>query len=110
MTSEYVDYIPKKCELNCDAPNIPGNYLKPFKINTHTRQNPVGNLRFMKPNENIYNYTDNSYKSIARPPHVNLNLLASSINTNKKSGILHISMTTRMKEKYVTYIYYKPVI
>lgn len=101
--------MPKKCELNCDAPVVPGNYQKPYDINLQTQQTRLGNPNYLKRNKKNNPSTDSSYTSISKAPHVNLNLLCTDLNTNEKSGLMNIAITTRIKEKYVTYVYYKPI-
>jgi hypothetical protein len=94
-----------------DAPNIPSNYQKPFNINTKTRQDKFGNPSSLNLLYNTKHYYlgDSSYKRIAIPPHVNLNLLYTSVNSSKKNGYLSVSTTMRVKNKFATYIYYKPL-
>jgi hypothetical protein len=104
-----MQFMPKKCELNVDAPDVPENYGKPYNIDTQTRQTTIGNKQYLKMKNKSYNYSDASYKSIARAPHVSLNLLYTDVTSHRKSGILKIGISTRIQEKHVTYIYYKPI-
>ena len=103
-----MQFLPKKCELNVDAPDVPENYPKPYNINTQTRQTAIGNEKYLTIDNISCDYSNSSYKKIARAPHVNLNILSTYVRTEKNSGLLSIGITTRIKEKHVTFIYYKP--
>jgi hypothetical protein len=104
----YGGYIPNKKDLNCDAPNTPSNFLKPFNIETQSFQNSIGNENYFNPNDVFFDENKSS-KRIAQPPHVNLNLLYSNVNSNKKDSSLKISTTSRVGNKFVTIVYYKPI-
>jgi hypothetical protein len=49
-----------------------------------------------------------SCKAIAKPPHVNLNMIYTNINTDKRDSSLKISTTGRVGNKFVTVVYYSP--
>jgi hypothetical protein len=68
----YSEYIPKKHEMNTEAPGVPHHYQSQFNINNNTRQMNIGNLDFLQLSE-IYDSSENSsFKNITIPPHINL--------------------------------------
>jgi len=67
----YGEIVPSKCELNCDAPLIPYQYVKIFNIDKISNQDNIGNndnfcayLNLVKVEEN------SSYMRIYPPPHI----------------------------------------
>lgn len=51
----------------------------------------------------------NSMESLSTPPHINVNHLKTNIYSKKKDTYLKVGTTTRVLNKYVTTIYYKPI-
>lgn len=49
-----------------------------------------------------------SCKSIAKPPHVKLNMLYINIHSDKRDSSFKISSTSRVGNKFVTLVYYCP--
>lgn len=107
--SDYSTSIPKKTDLNVDAPAVPYNYIKPFNIETQSHQTQIGNKDYLNIPHYFSECENNSYRNIASPPHVNLNLLYSNINANKRDSVINVSSTMRVRNKFVTYIYYNPI-
>jgi hypothetical protein len=70
--SDYNEYIPKKNELNTDAPNIPHHYAKSFNIDNNTFQHQIGNKDYLIFTDKNLCSENNSFKGITVPPHVNL--------------------------------------
>lgn len=115
LLKDYSNLIPKKSDLNCDAPLIPGNYKKPFDIVTQSLQKTLGISEYII-TKNVREFTNNhtenrSCKTIATPPHVNLNLVYTNVQLkkrNKNNNVINISTTARFRNKFTTMVYYKP--
>lgn len=64
--------VPKKNDLNTDAPIVPLHYQNIFNINNNTLQKEIGNSDFLKFNGISHSNENNSYINISPPAHVNL--------------------------------------
>jgi len=102
----YSNYYPPKNQLNLNAPSISNQYSNSFNLDNNTKQNEIGKNIFMKHNEHNLLSENNSYKKIFITPHINLNHLISRSIYNKYSILS--SMTRRIRDKYSTFVYYKP--
>jgi hypothetical protein len=69
---EYSDYIPRKDEMNLDAPNVPPHYSYFFNIDCNSQQKFIGNPNFL--NYSILNSINenSSFKDISQILHANL--------------------------------------
>lgn len=67
----YDEIVPRICELNCDAPTIPYQYVKIFNIKNISNQLYLGNsddinFHFIKNSKE----ENSSYFKIGTPPHI----------------------------------------
>lgn len=69
---EYNEYIPKKSELNTDAPIVPLHYSKSYFIDNNTTQMNIGMPEFLIFNDRNNFSENNSFKNVTNPPHINL--------------------------------------
>jgi hypothetical protein len=72
LLTDYSEYIPKKNELNTDAPFVPHHYAENFDIDHFTRMEHIGNVSFLNFSDRNHFSENNSFKSISIHPHVNL--------------------------------------
>ena len=106
----YSDYFPSKSELNTDAPPLSQHYISSFNLNHNSRQHLLGNKKFYKSSEKHLLSDNNSFKHISHPPHVNLNhILSKYIVRVKKGNAVLESCTCRVRHKFTTVIYYRPL-
>ena len=108
---EYINDYLKKNNANIDAPKLPINYNIEFLVDNSTNQSKIGEKGFMKKKDiDIYNKNE-EYKKIARIPHDKLSHLVINKNfyINKDDKNYNkISITQRIKHKYLTVIYIYP--
>ena len=102
----YSNFYPPKSQLNLNAPSIPNQYSNSFNLDNNTKQNELRKNNYLKHNEHNLLSENNSYKKIFITPHINLNHLISRSLYNKYSILS--SMTRRIRDKYSTFVYYKP--
>ena len=108
-TEAYPSQIPAKNDLYVEALLCPSNYQDYFNINHLSNQHLLGKEEFFqKENESVFYDNNNSSRKISVPPHVNLNHLCSA-KINHRKGVLYTSMPQRVRNKFCTIIYYKPV-
>ncbi len=108
--NEYNCHIPKKEEMNFDAPNVPYQYALPYNIDFYTKQNKIGKMNFINSYERNLLSENNSYKNIMVFPHVNLNhscLCCEKIDND--CNFMKSAFSYRFKHKFLTIIYYTPV-
>ena len=105
---DYSQFYPQKTELNTDAPPIPQHYANSFNIDYNTRQHLIGNSKYLNRTEQNLLSENNSFKQIAKPPHVNLNHLHSKNITGLKFNSVLALCTSRLRNKFTTVIYYRP--
>ena len=104
------DYL-KKNNTNINAPQLPINYNFEFRIDNCTNQSKIGEKNYMKKND-IDTYNENKeYKRIQRIQHDKLSHLIINenlyINKNQKN-YNKMSVTKRIKHKFLTIIYITP--
>jgi hypothetical protein len=104
----YNSLIPTKNDLYVDALLCPTNYKEYYNINHISNQHAIGKEEYFVKEDNPIFYDNSSYRSISVPPHIFLNHL-SSAKVNNRKGILFNSSSQRVRNKYCTIIYYKPV-
>ena len=102
------EYLTKNNE-NTNAPKIPINYNIDFNIDDFTNQVEIGENEYIK-NNNKSN-SNEEYKIITNIPHdklshifINNNIYKKEINNNYNK----ISVTQRIKHKFLTLIYFTP--
>ena len=104
----YSNYYPKRGDLNTDAPPAPQHYIKSFNIDHNTRQNLLGKNKYLNRTEQNLLSENNSFKQIAKMPHVNLNHLHSKNISGQNINSVLSSCTSRVRNKFTTIIYYCP--
>ena len=104
------DFLDKN-KTNINAPKLPINYNIEFLVDNFTKQSEIGEKNFVK-KKDIDTYNKNEdYKKIARMPHDKLSHLAINKNLflNKDDKNYNkISVTQRVKHKFLTIIYISP--
>ncbi len=105
---EYNCYIPKKNDMNSDAPNIPLHYANPYNIDNNTHQSIIGNNKYFEWQEKNLLSENNSYKNILIYPHVNLNHTCLCCNENFQFNYIRTATSQRFKNKCLTVIFYSP--
>ena len=105
---EYNCYVPKKNDMNSDAPNIPLHYANPYNIDNNTHQSIIGNKKFFEWQEKNLLSENNSYKNILIYPHVNLNHTCLCCDENFQFNYLRTATSQRFKNKCLTVIFYSP--
>lgn len=106
---EYGSYYPGKLELNTDAPGVPLKfYSNLFNIDLNTKQWIIGNKSFLHKEENNILSENNSFKSLARCPHISIYHLIYQYNNPSKISFEVVCQTSRLRHKMLSYVYYKP--
>lgn len=129
LTDEsYNSQFPTKKDLHVDSITCPDNYKQSYSLSGISHRYNMGRTKYMQSSEmkKVSNTVNNSYSSVPVPSHVNLNHLSVDSGRelkNKKSTSLSNSLvclhksnltittssTQRVRNKFVTIIYYKPV-
>jgi len=104
----YSEKVPDDTFFNTEAPVVPIHYFKPFDINSNSRQKTLENPKFLRcdKDEDSFGDENNSTRSIATPPHINLDHL--STRQLVENEVLVISSIFRRKSKFFTVLYYTP--
>jgi hypothetical protein len=92
--NEYCNYVPKISEMNCGAPVLPIFFNHPFKLSSNANE--------------IEPFTK-TYLKIFSPPHINIYHFLTYIHTRRNDKSIKVSCVSRVKNKYITIIYYKPL-
>ncbi len=108
--SNYNFIFPSKKDLYVEATNVPDNYTDPHNINSYSKQYLLGTPEFLiLQDRQIFN-ENSSYKSIQIPPHINLNHLCNiPYRNNSNNNVLITSSVQRVRNKFLTLVYYKPI-
>ena len=107
----YSNYIPNKDELKENIPELPIQYKSCININLYSNQNKIGNNKFIRVREKNILSDNISFKNIGiiyhdQVNHLNLNNKQFTNNNKYKNSIT--SVTSRYRDKYTTFVYYKP--
>ncbi len=105
-TGNYLSQIPRKIDMNVDAVLCPDNYKYLYNIDFMSNQELLGKHEYIN-NKLVYGQGNTSFLPISIPPHVDLNHICNKKINNKK-GVLITSSSQRVKNKYLTVIYYNP--
>lgn len=106
----YKSEFPNRKDLHVDATSCPENYKYSYSIINSSHRKPVGKPDYLKPKDQSCLTENASYISIAIPPHINLNhLCLKPSETPQKSQTIVTSTTQRVRNKFLTIIYCKPV-
>ena len=108
---EYKSEYLTKDKSNINAPKIPVNYSPGFNLDNCTNQNKFGEEEYIiKANNNKYNI-NKDFKIIANIPHDQLSHLCINqklyINNNE-NNYNTLSVTQRIKHKFLTIVYISP--
>ena len=105
---KYSQIFPKKNKLNNYAPDVPYSYNYMYNLDVISSQKFIGKMKYYEPKENNILGDNCSYKKIGVLPAVELNHIHS--NTLIISGNRTLcSSFTRYRNKFITFLYYKPI-
>ena len=106
------EYLSQKNNINVNAPKIPNNYNINFNIDKNTKQKNIGEEEYMKDLCKTKYKKNESYKEILTISHdkllhliINENIYEMEKN-NKKYN--EISITERLRHKFLTTVYFFP--
>ena len=102
---KYSVYYPKKKDYSRIAPDIPYSYNYKFNLDLNTKQINIGRNKFNE-NENDLMSGNYSYKKINVLPLVELNHIHSKENNANKTNMC--SLFFRYRNKFTSFLYYKP--
>ena len=105
---KYSRKYPKRKNLNNNAPSVPYSYNYNYNIDIISSQKTIGKKKYYEPKENNILGDNCSYKKIEVLPSVEINHIHSN-NSNISDQIVSCSSLTRYRNKFVTFLYYKPV-
>ena len=112
----YSNYIPNRDELKENIPELPIQYKSCININLYSNQNKIGNKKFIFIREKNILSDNISFKNIGiiyhdQVNHLNLNnkqFNKQFISNNNKYKNIITSVSSRYRDKYTTFVYYKP--
>ena len=108
----YSNYIPNKDELKNKIPKLPIQYKSCININLSSKQNSIGNNKFIKIHEKNILSDNISFKNIQNVNHELIDHLNINNNQFKKNNRIHecniYSVSSRYRQKFTTFVYYKP--
>ena len=105
---KYSQIFPKKKKLNNYAPDIPYSYNYMYNLDIINSQKSIGKIKYYEPKENNILGDNCSYKKIGVRPAVELNHIHSNTLVVSGNTIL-CSSFTRYRNKFITFLYYKPI-
>lgn len=107
----YTNYIPNKDEMKEKIPELPIQYKSCININLFSNQNNIGNKKFIRIRERNILSDNFSFKNIEIIHHDQINHLNLNnkqfINKNNIYKNIISSVTSRYRNKYTTFVYYK---
>ena len=108
----YSNYIPNRDELKEKIPELPIQYKSCININLYSNQNKIGNKKFIFIREKNILSDNISFKNIGiiyhdQVNHLNLNNKQFISNNYQYKNII-TSVSSRYRDKYTTFVYYKP--
>ena len=104
---KYSQIFPKKINLNNYAPDVPYTYNYMYNIDVISKQRLIGKRKYYEPKENNMLGDNCSYKKIGVLPAVEINHIHSNDSIISGERVL-CSSFTRYRNKFITYLYYKP--
>ena len=108
----YSNYIPNKDELKDKIPKLPIQYKSCININLSSKQNNIGNNKFIKIHEKNILSDNISFKKIQSINHEQIDHLNINNKQFKKDNRIYInnicSVSSRYRQKFTTFVYYKP--
>ncbi len=106
--TKYSRKYPKRKNLNHIAPSVPYSYNYNYNINIISSQKMIGKKKYYEPKENNILGDNCSYKKIEVLPTVEINHIHSNSSIISEE-IVSCSSLTRYRNKFVTFLYYKPI-
>ena len=109
----YSNYFPSKNELKEKIPELPIQYKSCINMNLFSKQNSIGNTNFIKIRENNILSDNISFKNIENISHGQINHLNvnnkqfQNNNNNRNNKKIICSVSSRYRNKYTTFVYYK---
>jgi hypothetical protein len=104
---KYSMTYPKKNNLNNYAPIIPYSYNYMYNIDINSSQKLIGKNKYYEPKENNILGDNCSYKKIEVLPAVEINHIHTN-NAKMSNKSVLCSTLSRYRNKFITYLYYKP--
>jgi hypothetical protein len=104
---KYSQNFPKKTNLNDYAPDVPYSYNYMYNIDVVSKQGVIGKIKYYEPKENNMLGDNCSYKKIGVLPAVEINHIHSNETIVSGKRVL-CSSFTRYRNKFITFLYYKP--
>ena len=104
---KYSQIFPKKINLNNYAPDVPYSYNYMYNIDVISKQRLIGKRKYYEPKENNILGDNCSYKKIGVLPAVEINHIHSNDSIISGERVL-CSSFMRYRNKFITYLYYKP--
>ena len=104
---KYSQIFPKKINLNNYAPDVPYSYNYMYNIDVISKQRLIGKRKYYEPKENNMLGDNCSYKKIGILPSIEINYIYSNNSIISGERVL-CSSFTRYRNKFITYLYYKP--
>ena len=105
---KYSQNFPKKSKLNNYAPSIPYYYNYIYNMDIISSQKLIGKMKYYEPKEHNILGDNCSYKKIGVLPAVELNHIHSN-NLIIFGERALCSSFTRYRNKFITFLYYKPI-
>jgi hypothetical protein len=101
--------FPSKKEMFVDATTCPEAFVDKFNVNKNSRHLKLGTKEYVEfKNERCHFSENNSFMSIPVTPHVNLNHLSCKPMV-QNHNVLMTSSVQRVRNKFLTLVYYKPI-
>ena len=104
---KYSQTYPKKINLNNYAPDVPYSYNYMYNIDVISKQRLIGKKKYYEPKENNMLGDNCSYKKIGVLPAVEINHIHSNETIISGDRVL-CSSFMRYRNKFITFLYYKP--
>ena len=104
---KYSQVFPKKNNLNNYAPDVPYSYNYMYNLDVISKQRLIGKKKYYEPKENNMLGDNCSYKKIGVLPAVEINHIHSNDTIISGERVL-CSSFMRYRNKFITYLYYKP--
>ena len=105
---KYSQNYPKKINMNNYAPDIPYSYNYMYNLDLISSQKLIGKRKYYYPKENNILGDNCSYKKIGVLPAVEINHIHSNNSIISGNSVL-CSSFMRYRNKFITFLYYKPI-
>lgn len=105
--NNYSLYIPKRDQMNIDAPRLPGSYKNIINLDINEKQNKIGENKYLSAKENNILSDNYTYKKINNLQHEQINHLRTNLGSAKNNIEGKSSFVSRYRLKFTTFVYYK---